>query len=320
MDKINVAVTYKMKEPYRDELIKLCEGRCVLHFPKSPAEAAALIEDAEVLIGPVPLDAALFSKAKKLKWVQSGSAGVEDYIDIFKNNVSATLTNASGAYGQGISEYLIAYTLVILKKLQAYVYGQQKREWRGYGIVKTIEGARVTVVGLGNLGGTFARKMHLLGAAVRGVKQFPAPKPDYLEEQFTTDRIDEALDGADIVALCLPSTPKTVGIMSRERIFAMKQDAILLNAGRGSAVDQGALVEALNAKRIFAGLDVTTPEPLPDEDPLWACENLFITPHISGGPSSILAPDFISGLIVRNMKAYLEGRPLENVVDIELGY
>ena len=320
MDRINVAVTYKLIEPYKNELIEMCKERCVLHFLNKYSEVEPLIEDLDIILGSAPADAALFGKAKKLKWMQYSSAGVDDFVDIFKTHGAAILTNASGAYGQGISEYLIAYVLVILKKLREYDRGQEQHEWKSYGIVKTIEGARVTVIGLGNLGGTFARKMHLLGAQVRGVKQFPAEKPDYLDEQYTVDKLDTALDGAEIVALCLPNTPKTRGIMSRERIFAMRQDAILMNVGRGMAIDQDALVDALNEKRIYAGLDVTTPEPLPPGDPLWNCENLFMTPHVSGGLSSAFAPGFISGLIVRNMKAYLEGRPLENLVDLDLGY
>ena len=320
MEKIVVAISFDLVQPYKDELINLCGNRCDLRFVKTAGEIAPLIEDAEVILGPAPTDAALYRNAKKLKWMQSQSAGVEDFIGIFRDNGAAVLTNGSGAYGQGISEYLIAYTLTIQKNLRQYVCAQEKRDWRSFGIVKTIEDSVVTVVGIGNLGGTFARKMHALGAYVRGVKHFPAEKPDYLDELYTTDRLDEALAGADVVALCLPNTPKTRGIMSRGRIYAMKQGAILLNAGRGAAIDQDALIDALNEKRIYAGLDVTTPEPLPPDSPLWGCENLFLTPHISGGPSSMLAPVFISALMVRNMRAYLDGGPLENVVDPELGY
>lgn len=320
MDKINVVVTFNLIEPYREKLIEICGERCNLLFAEPGADAGRNIEEAEVILGSVPADASLFSRAKKLKWMQSQSAGVEDLTGIFKELPAAVLTNASGAYGQGISEYLIAYALFFLKKLRPYDRGQDERAWRSSGRVNTIDGADVTVVGLGNLGGTFARKMHLLGARVRGVKRVQAEKPDYLDEQFASGGLDEALAGADIVAFCLPETRETKGIMSRERIFAMKKDAILLNAGRGSAIDQQALYDALAEKRIYAGLDVTTPEPLPEDNPLWGCENLLITPHISGGPSSAFAPGFISGLMVRNMEAYLNGGALENVVDLELGY
>jgi phosphoglycerate dehydrogenase-like enzyme len=320
MEKINVAVTISLNGQRTEELKELTKGLCNLHFLQSAKEIVPIAEKVEIILGPAPADASLFAKAANLRWMQSGSAGVEDYIDIFKAHGRATITNASGAYGQGISEYLLAYALIILKKIPQYVFAQQRRDWHDYGLVKTIEGSAVTVVGLGNLGGTFARKIHLLGARVRGVKHFPAPKPDYIDELYTTEHIDEALAGADIVALCLPSTPKTRGIMSRERIFALKQDAILLNVGRGSAIDQAALCDALKEKRIYAGVDVTTPEPLPQADALWGYENLFLTPHISGGPSSVYAPEFISSLILRNMAAYLDGRPLENVVDLELGY
>ena len=320
MSKYGVAVLFDMLEQYKKEFDILTESRCDLFYPKNPDELARIIDGIDVLIGPVPASDALFKNAFRLKWMQSHSAGVENYIEIFRRMPGAVLTNASGAYGQGISEYMIAYLLVIYKKILQYAKSQQKHEWNDYGKVRTIEGSSVTVIGLGNLGGTFAKKMHALGAVVRGVKQFPAPKPDYLEKQYTTENIDEALDGADVVALCLPSTPRTKGLLTRERIFSLKKDAVVLNVGRGSAVDQEALCDALREKRIYAGLDVTVPEPLPPTHELWDFDNLYMTPHISGGPSSAYAPQFISSLIVRNMRAFLDGRPLENVVDLELGY
>ena len=317
---LNAVVTYNMLEPQKEELIRACEGRCVLRFMLSKDELAQAAGELDAILGPAPVNAEFYANARKLKWLQTESAGVDNYIPFIKNIPGATLTNSSGAYGRGISEYLLTYTLVIMKKMREYYDAQRRHEWVSYGRVQTIEGADVTVVGLGNLGGNFARKMHLLGARVRGVDQFIKEKPEYIDELFRLDNMDEGLAGADIIALCLPNTPLTRGLMTRERIFAMKPGAILMNVGRGFALDQDALIDALKEKRIFAGLDVTTPEPLPQDSPLWDLENLVLTPHVSGGPSSIYAPVFISDIFVRNMKAFLDGRPLENVVDLELGF
>jgi phosphoglycerate dehydrogenase-like enzyme len=183
-----------------------------------------------------------------------------------------------------------------------------------------IAGSRVTVIGLGDLGGAFARKMHALGASVTGVKRGKSEKPNYLAALYAAEELDLSLRGADIIALCLPSTDETAKIMSRERIFALKPGAILLNAGRGTAIDQDALIDALREKRVFAGLDVTAPEPLPPDSPLWDMENAVITPHISGFAALGQGQRFMAGLIARNLAAYLDGKPLENAVDLQRGY
>ena len=132
---------------------------------------------------------------------------------------------------------------------------------------------------------------------------------------------DRYLPEADIVFLCMPETPETVGFMSRERIFSMKEGAILLNAGRGTAVDTDALTDALRANHLFgAGLDVTCPEPLPAEHPLWQCENALITPHVSGYYHLQQTHDNIVRLACDNIRAYLDGCPLRSEVDYERGY
>jgi phosphoglycerate dehydrogenase-like enzyme len=319
--KLNVAVLFDLTERHKAELKKLAEERCNLRFLKGNAELTPIISEIDVMLGATHPDPALFEKASRLKWMQSGSAGIEAYLDIFRKKKTAVLTNASGAYGESISEHMIAYVLILIKHIQHYVRAQDRHDWNFYGKSRLLSDLLVTVVGLGDLGAKFAQKMHALGARVQGVKHTKAPKPDYLTALYTADELDKALSGADVVALCLPSTDATVGILSRERIFALKQDAIVLNTGRGTAVDQNALCDALREKRIYAGLDVTSPEPLPQVHPMWSLENLFLTPHITGGPSSHdYAQEFIGELILRNMKAYLEGRALENVVDLARGY
>ncbi|MDR0906565.1 MAG: D-2-hydroxyacid dehydrogenase, partial [Oscillospiraceae bacterium] len=263
-----------------------------------PRDAATIPADAEALIGDVrPKHISL---CPNVKWVQTSFAGVERIVPEVKKIPGAVLTNASGAFGEGISEYLLMYILMLQNRARDYIASQDKREWRPLGVSPMLAGSTVAVLGLGDLGGVFARKIKALGASVRGVKRTAGAKPDYVDELYTTDELDKALDGADIVALCLPDTAATEKILSRERIFALKQGAIIVNAGRGGAIDQPALTDALKQNRVLAGLDVTTPEPLPSDDPLWTAPNVIITPHISGLGASAYATRFSAALFERN--------------------
>jgi phosphoglycerate dehydrogenase-like enzyme len=216
---------------------------------------------------------------------------------------------------------MLACALMLLKHMPQYLRAQDRHEWDFRGASRSLGDCAAAVVGMGDLGSSFAKRLHALGASVVGVKDAKAPKPDYLEALYGSGDLDTALRGADIVALCLPSTPRTRGIMSRERLLAMKPGAMLLNAGRGDAIDQVALIEALREKRIYAGLDVATPEPLPKVHPLWELENLVLTPHVAGDRGEAeYTRSYIGGLFARNLAAFLDGRPLENVVDAERGY
>ncbi|MDR0862254.1 MAG: D-2-hydroxyacid dehydrogenase [Oscillospiraceae bacterium] len=309
-------VIYNLTESQRAAITAAASGRAELKF-LDIGEWDDAIERAEVLLGDI--HPPHIERAANLKWVQTCYAGVERLVELAKTR-GFTLTNASGAFGEGLSEYLLLYTLAIQKQLPQYLAAQSRHEWVNLGTASSISTSTVTVVGVGDIGGAYARKMKALGATVRGVKRTASAKPDYLDELYTIDELDAALAGTDIVALCLPNTPNTAGILTRERIEALKHGAIILNIGRGGAIDQDALIDALQNKRVFAGLDVTTPEPLPKDSPLWDCENLILTPHVSGFASSPLTGTYVAALIARNITAYLDGKPLESLVDLNLGY
>ena len=148
------------------------------------------------------------------------------------------LTNATGAYGLAISEHLLAATFFLKKKLGRYYINQKNREWKDEGQVTAVSGSRTLVIGLGSIGGDYARKMALLGSRVIGIRRTKAECPDYLEEIGTFEDIDRFLPEADIVAMALPNTPQTYHIMNEERLSGMKRGSILLNVGRGTAIDQ----------------------------------------------------------------------------------
>jgi len=280
-----------------------------------------LIAGCEIIFGYVPPEK--IALAKNLKWFHATSAGV-DYLlrPEYGFPGGVVLTNSSGAYGVGISEHLLAVTLMLMRRMGEYADYQRRREWRYAGAVSSIYGSRVAVVGLGDIGGAYAKRVHALGATVRGVTRTARnTAPDHIEGMYLPDRLAEALDGADVAALCLPGTADTRHIFSTEMMRAMKKGALILNIGRGSAIDQDALITLLEEGHIGgAGLDVTDPEPLPADSKLWGMPNVILTPHISGGHSLGLTIDLIVAKFARYLRDYAAGREFERAVDFNAGY
>ncbi len=292
-------------------------GFTVRRLPLHPSPAD--MAPCEIVFG-TP-DPAVFRDAVSLRWLATPSAGVEPYLDptLYPNPI--LLTNSSGGYGVGISEFLLTTTLMLYKRMPEYYEQQLRKVWRYIGQVRAVQGARVTVVGLGDIGSEYARRMHALGAVVTGVRRHAAACPPYCAALYPTDRLDEALADADIVALCLPGTKETAGIMDRRRLESLKPGCVVLNIGRGSALDQDALIELLHAGRLGgAALDVAVPEPLPADHPLWNCPNLILTPHVSGNQSLPLTLERIGQLFYEELERYAAGQPLLHLVDRALGY
>lgn len=278
---------------------------------------AEMAEGADIIVGNP--DVSLLKNCKHLKLLQLQSAGTESYTDgaLPQNTV---LANCTGAYGLAISEHMFAVMMQIYKKLPAYYDNQKQSLWQSQGQVKSIYGSTVLVLGLGDIGGEFAKRAKAFGAYTIGVRRKDLNKPDYLDEIHLTEELDSLLPRADVVAMSLPGTPQTVHILNRERLSLLKDDAVILNVGRGSAIDTEALCDELESGRLFAGLDVTDPEPLPPEHRLWKMPNAYITPHASGGFHLQATHDRAVEISARNIKAFLHGEPLRNIIDFETGY
>ena len=181
--------------------------------------------------------------------------------------------------------------------------------------MKTIFGGTVLVVGAGNVGSTFAKLCQGLGARTIGLKRKAAGSIDGFDEVRAMDALDALLPQADVVALTLPHSPQTAGLMNAARIALMKDDAILISAGRGTVLDQDALAEAMGAGKLWgAALDVTDPEPLPPDSPLWDVPNLLLTPHVAGGMRLEITRRRCVEMAQENLRRYLAGEELVNVV------
>lgn len=277
-----------------------------------------VIRDAEVILG--NLDPAFLQYAEELKWLQLNNAGTEGFCDGALPK-GVMLTNATGAYGLAISEHMLGVLFELQKKLNLYEKNQREHLWKKEGHVQVIEGSRVLVIGLGDIGTAFARKMKALGCRTTGIKRREGRKPEGVDDLYTLERLDRELPKADIVALSLPGNEDTRHILNEERIALLKKNAVVINVGRGITVDTEALTRALQEGRIAgACLDVTDPEPLPPEHPLWEMENVILTPHVSGGYSLPETLERILTICIENLECYVVKRPLRNLIDFRTGY
>lgn len=253
-----------------------------------------------------------------VKWLQLDSAGANHMQGLREDII---LTNAKGAYNISISEHLLAYTLFTTKKLFEYEKAQRKHEWNNLGAIPTLSELTIVVVGLGNIGSTYAKMMHSLGSTVYGVTRNEHDKPDYVEGIYTFNEMDEVLPKADIVVLVMPQTKETIHMFDYERFHKMKQGSIIMNVGRGSAIVENDLVKVMKEHYLsYACLDVTEHEPLPKNVDLWNIENVYITPHISGTFNTDVSYDTVIDIMQRNLQHYLKNESLENIVNRELGY
>lgn len=283
-----------------------------------PVLTQADLEWADVLLGNVSPQVL---SGMDLLWVQTGSAGVEPYLRPGVLKEHTLLTNATGAYGLAIAEHMLGMLLELMKKLQLYRDAQQKANWGSQGAVTSLYGSTVLVLGLGDIGGEFGWRCKALGAKVLGVRRANREKPDYADGVFLLENLDELLPQADVVAVTLPGTEATKGLLGRERIARMKDGALLLNVGRGSIVDTEALCDALESGKLSgAGLDVTDPEPLPPDHRLWRIPTAVITPHVSGFYHLKETHERIVRIFAENLKRFFAGEPLKNQIDFSTGY
>ncbi len=277
------------------------------------------LAEADVILGNPPTG--ILKDAQSLQFLQLFTAGSDSYAAEGILPQGALLANATGTYGLAISEYMVGVLLSLHKKLHLYRDQQGQSLWNNLGEVKSIWNSTVLVIGLGDIGTEFAKRIKVFDAKVIGVRRAGLDKPDFVDELYLSDKIDELLPLADTVALCLPQTAATQDLMNAERIARMKPGAVLINIGRGSAVDADALCDALDAGKLSgAALDVTVPEPLPADSRLWQTQNLIITPHVSGGSSLPETHNRLVRLIAENLSAFIQEKPVKNLVDAKTGY
>ncbi len=254
-------------------------------------------------------------RAGKLKWLNTLAAGVDPFPLGLLREQGVVLTNGAGLNAFTIAEYAVMGMLTIAKGYREVVRAQERHEWlTGAPGTAELYGSKALIVGAGGIGGRTGMLLRGFGVDVTEVRRKPAAGV------LTPDQWRARLGEFDWVIVVVPSTPDTDKMIGASELAAMKPTAAILNFARGAVIDQDALVAALKEKRIAAAfLDVTDPEPLPPEHPLWSLDNCHITMHLSGRSQTLLFQRNAERFLA-NLARYRKGEPLESVVDLVLGY
>ncbi len=260
---------------------------------------------------------------KNLKWLCVPSAGV-DYLlkpGVFANE-DCIVTNSSGAYGVTIAEHIIAVSLMMMRKLTEFYPGSLSGEWLMPRPQRSLKDSRITALGTGDIGCTFAQRARAFEPeSLIGVCRSGKCKDPSFDRIYKTDKLDKVLPDTDLLVMSLPDTPETEGILSRERIALLPHDAYIVNVGRGSAIDEDALADALDSGKLAgAALDVFQTEPLPAESRLWKTKNLLITPHVAGNQTLAHTRNTNVAMFCEDLENYAAGRELKYRIDKKKGY
>jgi phosphoglycerate dehydrogenase-like enzyme len=281
-------------------------------------ERPELIETIEVAYGGVGREQ--LSRARRLRWIQTGGAGVNGLVTDEMRRSQVMITNAR-IHAYPLTEQIFGLLLMLTRQLQRVVLQQREHHWDGDPMrerLGLLAGGTMLILGPGTIGERTAHVARAFGMRVIGLRRQPEPLP-YLDETLHAADRDAALRRADVIVNILPLTPATRHYLGPAEFALMKETALFINAGRGATIDTEALLAALRERRIAgAGLDVTDPEPLPADHPLWDMENVIVAPHYGGSHPGY--EQHGGEVFVENLRRYLSGEPLKNLIDKEAGY
>jgi len=314
---MKLLITMEFTEEQIEAIRAVSEDIEPVYAPERSRQLAE-IEDAEIVLG--QFDRELFDRSRDLRWVQTWSAGADALL--FPEFVASDvlLTTSKGHVGTHLADHAIALMLALMRGLHTAI---RTRTWEHRMPIRQAswEPLRLTmgILGLGGTGTEVARRATAFGMRNLAVDPELPPCPAFVEALWPTSRFPDLLAESDVLAVCAPLTSQTNGLFGRDAFRRMKPTALLINVTRGKIVDTSVLLDALRAGQIAgAGLDVTDPEPLPPDHPLWTVENAIVTPHCSGG--SPLRTDRVIRLFCDNLGRFLRGESLRSAIDKEKGY
>ncbi len=263
-----------------------------------------------------PYPRAAVHGCESLKWFSTGGSGT-DHISGW-DPVKLTVTNSAGVAAPVMAEYVLACAMHFNLDIPGILADQTARRWDEQRRVRSLAGQTLLIVGLGSTGRVVAERAKAFGMTVLGTRANPRATP-HVDEVYGADSLPQLWPRADVIAICTPRLPSTLGLVDRAALALMKPDAILINVARGGVVKEDALMEALTSGQLrAAAMDVFAAEPLPADDPIWSAPNLLISPHCSavydGWEESAVA------MFSENLGRYLRGDALSNVVDPSKGY
>jgi phosphoglycerate dehydrogenase-like enzyme len=281
------------------------------------ADGKTKIADADAFFGVIT--PGLLASARQLRWIQTPMAGLERYFFPALVEHPVQVTNMRGIFHDMIPDHVLCFILCFARDMHTLIRRQVERKWEKRVNVVHLADSTLGIVGLGGIGSGVAQRASPHGMRIIAVDPRREDKPAEVAELWQPDRLNDLLAASDFVAVCAPETPETRGLFTAERFARMKPTAFFINVGRGRVVKLDALTEALQQRRIAgAALDVYEVEPLPADHPLWGMENVILTPHVAG--VSAHEEDRRMEVLADNLRRFVAGEPLRNVVDKAGGY
>ncbi|MBO4838058.1 MAG: D-2-hydroxyacid dehydrogenase [Lachnospiraceae bacterium] len=288
-------------------------------FFESPEEALPEAGDAEVIFAH---GISLIGSAPQLKWLATPFAGVDPYTKpgVFASP-DAVLTNSSGAYGTTIAEHVVQVSLSMLRQDPVYRESIREKKWTRAVPIRSLRDSRIVLLGTGDIGQEVAHRMKAFyPASLTGVNRSGKHPGGDFDQVVPLSGLDALLPETDLLVLSLPNTPETFRLLDTRRLKLLPDEALIVNVGRGTVIDQAALEKELRAGRLYAALDVFEEEPIPADATLWDCPRLFITPHTAGNLSLPYTVEKVTQLFLENLERYGKGEPLLRQIDLKKGY
>ena len=313
---LNCMPKYIMTSEEADKLRELT-GKEILDV-ENIRDHVDILDEVEAVIPPWRFKAEDLALLKNLKWIQTFSAGVNTLPLKEIKERGILLTNSSGVHGPQMTDHIMGMILSFSRALLPSIRNQKEKNWKVDYPLSELTGKEMLIVGAGSIGQLLAKKAKAFDMNVVGLKRTVEDLENF-DEVRPLGELQRSMKTADYVVILAPLTKETRGLIGKEELALMKEDAVLINLARGPLVDEAELIKALEEKKIRgAGLDVFSREPLPSDSPLWDLDNIILTPHL-GGFSDVSNERSIA-LISENIRRYYAGEKLKNIVDLELGY
>ena len=319
---MKILVINNMLEKKHIDLIKTTatELGATVAFYNTEADIPQSDFDADIIYGFAP---SIVKTSKNLKWLCVPWAGVDSLmVPGYFANEDCLISNAAGAYGVSIAEHMIAVAIVMLRRLNEFLDETRNGKWLSPRPQKSLKDCRITVLGTGDIGTTFAKRARAFEPTnIIGVNRSGKSRETVYDKVLPVSEFNSVLPQTELLAMCIPATPETKNILSRKRLALMPEGAYVINVGRGSAIDEEALADNLESGHIAgAALDVFQEEPLPKESRLWKMKNLVITPHVAGNMTLPYTKDKNVEMFLEDLRNFTTGKPLRYIVDKRLGY
>lgn len=323
---ISLPASFAQRYPGIEEQLRKNAGSTTLVFDTSEnmVPSAEALAGADAIIS-LCTQATVDNASPRLLWLHSYRAGVDRCSELTPAQIEGRVfTNSKRLMGPAIAEHAMAMLLSLAAKLPHYHAAQADSRWdrspaglAGFG---ELRGKTLLVVGLGGIGTEIAWRANGLGMKVIATRNSSRNGPDFVEYVGLSDELPELAARADVIVNALPLTDSTVGIFNRAFFDKARPGAIFISVGRGASTVTADLITALESGKLYgAGLDVTDPEPLPEDSPLWAMSNVIITPHVSAA-SSADSRERVAAIAAENLRRYVEGGHLLNIVNMKAGY